>query len=379
MRALIALTLLAALVAAGCGGGDHDAAPPSCRSLPQPRISLAIRPAQVPSRARALCIARRYAVVIGTRGWGRLPLAMEAVPDARMTVIWQQRSLMYACDTCADAVFRVSWLRIHHPGWIMRTASGGEVHPAGDPDQVLMNVGNAAFDVAWAERIVNQLTPDGWTGVDVVDLGNDPQLSGVPIDPVTGGPLGEGRRRQAVAHALELIRGTFAAQTTPLELVGRMPPVTAVATREINGTYAVDGGTGFARLSGPAWQSAFRFYQAAWAKLVNSYVFDTGGAALGQAQRVFGLASFLLIATPDSAYGAPGDPSAPLYRRSLGAPCACDPAVVRGGVWTRVYPNGVVAVNPGFVPETVHLPGAGRTLLAPTSAVIVDGAHVIDG
>lgn len=377
MRALIAAALLAALAAAGCGG-DHDVAPPSCRSLPQPGISLAIRPATTPSRAQALCIARRYAVVIGTHSWGKLPLAMAAVPGARLTVIWQQRSLMYACDTCPDAVFGASWLRAHHPGWIMHTATGAEVHPVGRPDQVLVNVGNAGFDVAWAERIVNQLTPDGWTGVDAVDLGNDPRLTGVPVDPVTGGPLGEGRRRIAVAHALALIRGTFAAQTTPLELVGRMPPVTALATREINGTYAVDGGSGFAHLSGSAWLAAFRFYRAAWANLVNSYVFDSG-PRLDTGRRVFGLASFLLIATPESAYGAPGDPSDPLYRRRLGAPCACDPAVVEGGVWVRVYPNGVVAVNPGYVPETVRLPVAGRTLIGPTSAVIVDGSRVIAG
>ncbi|HUZ85159.1 MAG TPA: hypothetical protein VMU66_10720 [Gaiellales bacterium] len=377
MRGLSALAaaVAVALVTAGCGGGG-DAAPPACAAMAQPGVSLALRPTATPTVAQALCIARRYAVVIGTTAWGSLPLRMEAVGGARLAYIWQQRSLMYACDGCPGAVFRASWLRLHHPGWILHTASGAEVHPAGHPDQVLVNVGNARFDIAWADRIHKQLAAAGWTGVDVVDLGNDPRLSGTPINPVSGLPLTELQRRIAVARALELIRGSFATHATPLELVGVMPPVSALATRVMYGTYAIDAGTGFARLSGIGWERAYRYYDAAWLKLVNSYVFDTG-APLNRRQRVFGLASFLLIATPDSAYGAPGNPSDPLYRRTLGAPCACDPPSVSGTVWSRVYPNGVVAVNPGYVPSPVTLPGVGRISLPPVSAVIVDGRTVI--
>lgn len=377
MRILTAAALAGAVLAAsGCGSGGA-APPPSCATLPQPSISLAVRPARTPSRAQALCLAREYAVVIGTRAWGDLPTAMASVPKARMTTIWQQRSLMYACDSCRDAVFGVTYLRKHHPGWIMHTASGAEVHPAGHPEQVLVNVGNQHFDRAWAQRIINQLTPQGWTGVDVVDLGNDPSFTGVPIDPASRRPLGERQRRAAVERALELIRATFATQSTVLELVGRIPPLSVVAPDEINSTYAVDGGGGFARLTGTAWEQAFDYYAAAWSKLNNSYVFDSGGAPLSPSQKVYGLASFLLIATPQSAYGAPGSPADPLYQRTLGAPCACDRPLQHGDVWTRAYPNGAVAVNPYGAQATVQLPGGRTIALPPASAAIVDGDRVI--
>jgi hypothetical protein len=375
---LLTWAALAAAVAglSGCGGASAKP-PPSCASLAQPSISLAVRPERTPSRAAALCLAREYAVVIGTRAWGDLPNAMFAVPHARLTTIWQQRSLMYACNTCLDAVFRVTYLRAHHPGWIMHTATGAEVHPVGHPDEVLMNVGNERFDRAWAERMVNQLTPSGWSGVDVVDLGNDPQLTGVPVDPATGDPIGETQRRRSVEFALELIRATFSTESTPIELVGQIPPVTVVDPGEINSTYAVDGGQGFARLTGTAWEQAFDYYDAAWSKLNNSYVFDAGGPPLTPGQKVYGLASFLLVATPDSAYGAAGSPADPLYQRTLGAPCACDKPLETGNVWTRVYPNGAVAVNPYSAPATARLP-SGRTIsLAPESAAILDGDRLI--
>ena len=377
MRALTGAALAAAvLVLSGCGGGS--AKPPrSCATMAQPSISLAVRPARTPTRAQALCLAREYAVVIGTHAWGDLPQAMATVPHARMTTIWQQRSLMYACNTCADAVFSVSYLRAHHPGWIMHTALGAEVHPTGHPDRVLVNVGNQHFDRAWALRIVNQLTPQGWTGVDVDDLQHDPDLTGVPVDPATGRALGEAQRRRTIALALELIRATFATQSTVLELVGRMPPLTVVDPGEINSTYAIDGGGGLARLTGAVWEQAFDYYDAASSKLNNSYVFDTGGPPLSPSQKVYGLASFLLIATPQSAYGAPGSPADPLYRRTLGAPCACDRPLQDGAVWTRAYPNGAVAVNPYGTPASAQLPD-GRTIsLPPMSAAILDGTTVI--
>jgi hypothetical protein len=46
-------------------------------------------------------------------------------------------------------------------------------------------------------------------------------------------------------------------------------------------------------------------------------------------------------------------------------------------VWTRAYPNAVVAVNPTDFPATVTLGSAGRVTLGPRSAAIESGGHLL--
>ena len=58
--------------------------------------------------------------------------------------------------------------------------------------------------------------PGGWTGVDVIDAGNDPDWSDVPIDPSTGQPMTEAQRRQFLARALTLVRAVLKIQVYSL-------------------------------------------------------------------------------------------------------------------------------------------------------------------
>jgi hypothetical protein len=94
------------------------------------------------------------------------------------------------------------------------------------------------------------------------------------------------------------------------------------------------------------------------------------------AQRVFGLASYLLVATPLAAYGPGAHPGDPLYRLPLGSPNQGAPAA-QGNVWVRAYQNGVVAVNPGPTPVRVTMGAAGTTTLNADTAAISVGNRVL--
>ena len=58
---------------------------------------------------------------------------------------------------------------------------GQEIHPLGHPDRLLLDFTSYDYEVAWGERVVSELTRDGFTGVNVVDGGNLPLWDGVPV------------------------------------------------------------------------------------------------------------------------------------------------------------------------------------------------------
>ena len=69
---------------------------------------------------------------------------------------------------------------------------------------------------------------------------------------------------------------------------------------------------------------------------------------LTRSQRVYGLASYLLVQTQLSVYGVRG-PLNPLYQINLGDKDEGEP-IAQGAAWTREYPSGDVAVNPSAAP-----------------------------
>ncbi len=218
------------------------------------------------------------------------------------------------------------------------------------------------------------LTAGGWTGVAVIDAGNDPDWSGIPIDPATGKPMTESQRRFDLAAALALVRTVLKLQGGYSLLAANGPP-SVIDFTQINSTDAVTTGVGFAHLSGPAWNTELNYYRQVGIWESGTYVPDRG--PLSRAQAVYGLAGFLLVQIQrSSAYVAPDPAGSPLYAIQPGKP-PDSPPVQQGPVWLRTYPNGMVAVNPSNIAATVTLGAAGQVVMGPESAAIETNGHLI--
>jgi len=372
MRILTAAAMMAALVAAvSCEGQSASTAPQSCAGLRRPGVPLAYMPARAPSVARARCIGVQYAAVVGRLGWGTLPEIMHrGSPNLQA---WQQRSLLYACNRCGLAGFGLGWVRSHHPTWIMHSAQGTEIHPDEHPGWVLLNFTDPKYQNAWGVHVRKSLAAGGWTGVEVIDSDNDPDWSDVPVDPATGSLMTDANRRRYLAHALALIRATLKLQLFSL-LADNGPP-TVVSFDQINSTDAVTVGDGFAHLAGTSWETQLNYFQKAGGWESGVYVRDEPG--LTRAETVYGLAAFMLVAIPrDSAYAGSGSASSSVYQISPGA-TPTEPATQHGEIWTRAYPNAVVAVNPSDVAGSVPMGSDGAVTIPPRSAAIETGGHLI--
>lgn len=376
-RLTIAAVAAVAVLAAACGSGaTPPPTPPSCGSTPRPAVPLALHLSKPPSRARAICIARDYtAVFASAHGWGRLPSIMRAEnPNLQL---WERRSLLYACDGCPDGVFSTTWVTHHHPDWIIHDTAGLEVHPVGRPDLTLLDFTNLDYQAAWAQRAVTLVTHDGFTGVDVIDATNGQKWDGLPVadnPDVRDTELHGFIVRRQVAKALSLVRSVL--RDNGFLLAAENGPPRLLSPDMINSTDAVSVGEGFAGRTGPAWSTLFRYFQRVYDEHVGSVVWDDHGA-LSQGQRVYGLASYLLVAVgPSSAYGPGSDPTNSLYRLSLGSPTDTAPSRT-GDAWMRTYSGGAVAVNPGDEPATLDMGAGGRVTLDPGTAAIEVGTRVV--
>jgi putative glycosyl hydrolase-like family 15 (GHL15) protein len=368
--------LLAAFVTAcsAGGGAGSEASTPRCAAPPDVGVPLAIRlPARPAVEPPSICTLVSYRSVFATSAWGAMPKELRAAdPDVQ---VWQERSLLYACERCDAAAFRLPWIDKHHPEWILRTADGAEIHPAEHPGWVLLDFGDAGYQSAWSLRIQQSLTDGGWTGVDVADAGNAPEWSGTPVDPRTGAELAPDDRATYLAQALSLVHAAM--RTHGFFLLAQNGPPTIVEPAQINSADALTTGTGFARLHGAAWTTLLRYYLQVQRERGAAFVFETGPDP-GARRDVYGLAGYLLVATPEGAYGlAPGTTVKPLYDLDLGAPNPDVLAEQVGEAWTRTYPSGTVAVNPSDLPTELSLGDAGTITLPPGGAAIAVGGRLV--
>ncbi|HYX83383.1 MAG TPA: hypothetical protein VE777_00290 [Gaiellales bacterium] len=336
-------------------------------------VALAARPDQVPSGTEGICSLLRYKAVFGQPRWRDVPKEIRALDPS--VQVWEERSLLYACGGCDQTAFRLDWVRRHHPDWIMHTASGAEVHPLRHPSWVLLAFGDAQYQDAWANEVRKSLAAGGWTGVDIVDAGNRPRWSGTPVDPATGRPLAEEDRVTDLAEALSLIHAAM--RTQGFFVLAQNGPPGVIEPAEINSADGVAAGDGFAALRGWRWERLLRYYQQVQKEAGWAYVWETAPAG-DQRRIVYGLASYLLVATPNGAYGAPaGTAPAAVYDLDLGPPDPGTPVARIGEAWARSYPSGFVAVNPSDLSTTLSMGRAGRVTLPPGSAAIAAGTRLV--
>jgi hypothetical protein len=374
-QGLTVVVLAAVLAACGGGGGTGtDVAAPACQGSHADSVPLAIRlPPQPTSAATSVCELTRYRAVFATDAWGRMPKRLRAAdPDAQ---VWQERSLLYSCERCDLAAFRLPWIRAHHPEWILRTADGAEIHPAEHPGWVLLDFGDPGYQDAWSLRIQQSLSDGGWTGVDAADAGNVPEWSGTPVDPRTQADLTGDDRATYLAQALSLVHAAM--RTHGFFLLAQNGPPEVVEPAQINSADALSAGQGFARLRGEEWTTLLRYYLQVGRERAAAFVFESG-ADPGESRDVYGLAAYLLVATPQGAYGlAAGAQPAPLYDVDLGPPNPDVPAEQVGEAWRRTYPGGAAAVNPSDLPTELTLGTVGDVTLPPGGAAIAIGSRLV--
>ena len=374
-----AIACVMAAVAAGCSNGTTPPLPPpACADTTHSGVPLALQLSAPPPRARAICIARRYSAVFAVaQGWGRVPSVMRA--ENQNVQLWDEVSLLYACTTdCRYSVFTLDWIRANHPDWIMRDTQGLEIHPVGRPDLTLLDFTNLDYLAMWSARVISRLKATGFTGAYVVDATNDQKWDGLPLahnEDVHHVILKGTVLQRQIAKALSITRAPMLQDG--FLLAAENGPPTEVVPTQINSTDAVSVGEGFADRTGAQWNEVFRYFRRAFLERVGPIVWDNE-PHLTHAQRVFGLASYYLIAvTPVSVYGVGAGSSDPLYEISLGANDASSPTQV-DGVWVRTYSGGMVAVNPQPTPESVNL-GTKTVILPPVSAAIRVGKRVLLG
>ena len=367
LRLVVAVGAVAALgVSAGCVGGSSGAGSLAkrCARKRRPSVPPALRSTSPPRGLLRDCRATEYAGVVGTLAWGNLPGRLRArSPNLQ---VWQTRSLLYACDRCGVAGFGLRWVRRHHPGWVMQTQSGAEIHPQRHPKWVLLNFTSPKYQLAWEEHVRRSLERGGWTGVNLVDANNDPGWTDTPVNPSTSRPMTDEERRVYLARAMALIRDGLKIHGYGLMAENGLP--TEVVSGQIDSTDAVSLG-GFAGLRGDGWLTLLHYYQAADTEETGVYLWEPTN--LPESQRVYALASYLLIATNRrSAYGGPFPQTSTPGTLNVGVPPDTLATHV-GQAWVRRYPNGVVAVNPS--PRVAHrIPlNNGRTVnLRPDTAII---------
>ena len=242
MRFLTAIAALAALlVAVSCEGGSNATAPRTCSGLRRPGVPLAYAPAKAPTPERARCIGLQYAAVIGRRSLGHAA-AHHAHERARA---WPPgRS-----GRCSMPATLAAWPGSAWTGCAPITPTGSCTRCRA-PRCTRSGIRTGCCSTSPTRRtsrrgavhVRKSLAAGGWTGVEVIDAGNDPDWSDVPIDPSTGQPMTEPQRRQYLADALTLVRATLKIEVYSV-LASNGPP-SIVNFHQINSTDAVTVGAG---------------------------------------------------------------------------------------------------------------------------------------
>jgi hypothetical protein len=371
-RGLTGLALVITLAAASCGGDGNSQssapAPAACPNEQRPAVSLLLDVHREPAAREVVCLARTYTNIVGAPAWDDLPAQVAAVSETVFT--WERRVLQYGfdpCDQCARPGLDPDEVRETNPEWILHDADGNEIHPAAHPDWVLFDFSNVNFQAAWGLAVAKELSGTRWTGVHIVDATNQPDWSSQPIDPNTGEPMTEADRRTYLAEALSVVRAGM--KTSGFSLVASNGPATIVDRGQIASTDAVTVGSGFARTGSPEWDVLLAYFQAAVEAHVGAWVQDVG--ELRPSQRVYGLASYLLVSGPRSSYEVESETDSDLYDISLGEPI--DLAALQGFVWLREFASGYVAVNPTVADGSVQLTD-GTVVRIPAGGAVIQAA-----
>jgi hypothetical protein len=367
-----AAAIMLCLSVAGCGGGGSAATstppPPSCMDLRRPETPLVVELRQQPTATDAACLGQVYDNIVAP-AWNDLPREVHAIdPNDRL---WQTWSLQYGFVPCADCprpALDPATVRDDHPEWILTDAEGQDVHPPGHPGWIMYDISNPDYLAAWAASVVDQLTKNaGWEGVFVVDAGNRQAWQTPPIDPATKQPMTFQDHARYLASAMAEARSGL--KVNGFLMVADNAPSNLVDADQIGSADAVSVGRGFARLSGADWTQLYGYFERALDRRTSAWVWD--GGKLTRSERIFGLASYLLISDAlYSAYGVTSGAQQSLYNLNPGGPSEPAP-VQQDGAYVRTFASGEVAVNPGPLAASLQVPGRDQPVTVPPNAAFI--------
>ena len=117
-----------------------------------------------------------------------------------------------------------------------------------------------------------------------------------------GRPITPQVQRNYLGHALEVTRAVI--KTSGFRLAAQNGPPSIVDSDQINSTDSVSVGRDLPLLTGPAWTQLFNYFHVAFGFRAAPVCGTT--RAPDPTQRVYGLASYLLVQTALSVYGVRG-------------------------------------------------------------------------
>ncbi|HET6848236.1 MAG TPA: putative glycoside hydrolase [Gaiellales bacterium] len=367
----LVLIALAAGLASACNGGgsavSSEHVPARCAAKSRPATPLLVDLRVQPTAEQAACIGRTYLNIMAP-AWNGLAQDVHAADPS--VHVWQTRSLQYGfspCGGCPEPGLDIEQVRDHHPEWILHDAAGEEVHPPDHPSWVMFDISNVDYLQAWADAAENDLTDGGWSGAVLVDAGNGPAWVSPPIDPATGKPMTDAAHAIYLAKAMATVRGGL--KTHGFSMIAENGPFTVIDAAQIGSSDAVSVGRGFALLQGEAWDALYSYFEEALDRLVGAWVWDDE-PRLTRDQRIFGLASYLLVSGPASAYAVTPGHETSLYNLNPGLPT--DLPDRHDGAVVRAFDSGAVAVNPGAAPAVIELPGETRSFTLPPGGAVIE-------
>jgi hypothetical protein len=315
----------------------------------------------VNTRSEAVTVARRYDVVIAGPRYHQYLGAMRAAHRGIVVAPYHKGTAVQGTQ--------LTWIKAHHPKWLLRTAGGSLIRSA-TYGTYLIDPGNLGVH-RWQADFARRAVHNGWNGIflDSMGLYAFNGFKGTPINPRSGAPFTAAGWLKATTGLAKAVNAAVSVpvmanglRTGPGYWKGTRVLLGGATSGEFEGCFrdATSGITHFPSLD--SWKATVKAlidiqargrHAMCWTK-----TWTTASNAQIQQWHDFALASFLLGAWGKNQYfffsGSRKDTALTWYgdgRYRLGRPVS--PIQHIGSIWKRRYANGVVVVNPTGTSDSI--------------------------
>jgi hypothetical protein len=319
----------------------------------------------------------RY-VVLWPSQWRRIAAIKRRSPGTKVLVYKDMASTRDDAHGSSDLPTGVGYgyANRHHPEWFLEDTAGRRVNWAGWPHYWQMDIGNLAYQRAWARGVARDLSRRGWDGVFVDGISQTMQypwyLNGRVLakypgpDDYAHATTRFLRRVGPALRGRHLVVGNV--NDAPLPLWRRWVRFMSGAAKEWWTNSDPRPGSGL--ITGDNWSYQMHLLSEAQARH-KIFIAITYGSADDLQAIDYARASFLLFARGSRSafsYAPPcgTEPASARWRTDVGQPL--EPASRVGEAWRREFSGGIAVVNPSDS-ATVTLP-LGAPYIGPGGAVI---------
>jgi endo-alpha-1,4-polygalactosaminidase (GH114 family) len=368
----LALVLCACLIGGSIAGVPAPASPTLSRATAAGHVRYAIRPEG--AWPNPTLTARRSRVVI-LLPWQQALMHRLKASNPRLIVLEYKdlgnASSYRPVDGLSTDGVSYAQAIAHDPAWLLRDRAGRPIRCLGFPYLWATDVGNAAFQRAWAAEVVRELKREGWDGVFIDNVNPTMRYYHDPAD-VAKYPSDAAYAAAVTSALAHIVPKIHAAGKLAMANIGSWPSYRATAARwlrELDG--AMDerfvkftAATGRGYRSTAEWHTELAILQQAQREgkwfmgITQSSDGDTRAERFGWATMLLGSAGHATFALQDDAnYGVETWFSD--YEAPIGHPLGA--AIARpSGVYRRVFSRGLVLVNPTGAARRVRLGGRYR-------------------